>query len=564
MLTTGVKDMHRPVLTILALLAMFLVPTDAWEASVSQNLSVTITSPTLAFYVAPNGSDGNPGNLASPFATVQACQNAMRNSTTKTCYIRAGTYTGNGNGYRTQTNGSITSAIYLTSADNGETWAEYPGDFPSNGVSSVIIDGGTTVSSPGVIGSQSCSGGVTGGFWIDGASNITVDRLQIRNFLWYGVAVHGGVAFEDIFPNAVGASNSNTVSNNTIHGMCGNLQSAGNGGAVIFHGNAQSNTATHNVVYSQAGMGIRGGSNSDFQSGALTDNISNTDIDHNVVYNTCTISADCGAVYLQDGNATGTSYSGGSPSTGITVNYNFVINFGPKGQAQVTNAFYDDDGASNNTKVGNIALSKGNICFFEHATRNVNIYGNICDDANVAGSPSTSETRGSYYAPSNGLAPSPQWSATWQQNIVLANSASCGSGLCASQVNWNGTWGPNPPMATQTNSPNFPGSGSHNNDYYNYGSGGQFLQSEATAQGDNNAQATAPAFSCTVSGTNTWGYVLANGSPVFSSPMNFPAQPSGWATTGFWGPPGYVLPHAPVEGTAFDTPSYIGSGVNGC
>ncbi len=81
--------------------------------------SLLLPTPALAqFYVATSGgggSDSNPGTLASPFLTLGKCQTAMRAGPYKTCYIRAGTYT-------------MAAELTLTSSDNGETWAGYPGD----------------------------------------------------------------------------------------------------------------------------------------------------------------------------------------------------------------------------------------------------------------------------------------------------------------------------------------------------------------------------------------------------------------------------------------------------
>jgi len=75
-----------------------------------------------AFYVDPNGSDNNPGTLAAPFLTLEKAQKAMRSSyTIKTTYFRTGTYL-------------RANELTLTSADNKETWATYPGDVNNSAV----------------------------------------------------------------------------------------------------------------------------------------------------------------------------------------------------------------------------------------------------------------------------------------------------------------------------------------------------------------------------------------------------------------------------------------------
>src|SRR5437667_8138259 len=62
-------------------------------------LQIGVALPVLAqpYYVAPNGSDGNPGSLEKPFATLQRAQQAVRQQPapllTKTGgWLRGGTY----------------------------------------------------------------------------------------------------------------------------------------------------------------------------------------------------------------------------------------------------------------------------------------------------------------------------------------------------------------------------------------------------------------------------------------------------------------------------------------
>jgi hypothetical protein len=108
--------------------------------------AASVTVP--AFYVAPNGNDNNTGTMAAPFRTLEKAQVAMRRSyTIKTTYLRAGTY-------------PRANELTLTSRDNKETWATYPGDANN---SAVLMYNGT-------------------GFLlihITGGSNITVSNLTL-------------------------------------------------------------------------------------------------------------------------------------------------------------------------------------------------------------------------------------------------------------------------------------------------------------------------------------------------------------------------------------------------
>lgn len=84
-----------------------------------------------SFYVATTGSDSNAGTLAAPFKTLTKCQAAMEGQPTggtKTCTVRAGTY-------------SLGATLAFGASDNGETWQYYAPD----GVNSADVDGGGTV-----------------------------------------------------------------------------------------------------------------------------------------------------------------------------------------------------------------------------------------------------------------------------------------------------------------------------------------------------------------------------------------------------------------------------------
>ena len=102
-------------LLVCVLFAGLLASTAALAASTSRNLTIQVEGTSLppGFYVATNGSDSNPGTLASPFATLTECQTAMQGSSTTTCYIRTGIC-------------SVTSGLTFSSRDNGETWMGYP------------------------------------------------------------------------------------------------------------------------------------------------------------------------------------------------------------------------------------------------------------------------------------------------------------------------------------------------------------------------------------------------------------------------------------------------------
>ena len=95
-----------------------------------------------AFYVATNGSDGNPGTFAAPFATLGKAQTAMRaSSSIKTTYVRAGTYKPAAVAGNCDFGATQGSSVALSAADTGETWSYYPPD----GIGTAILDGQSTL-----------------------------------------------------------------------------------------------------------------------------------------------------------------------------------------------------------------------------------------------------------------------------------------------------------------------------------------------------------------------------------------------------------------------------------
>ncbi len=156
-----------------------------------------------AFYVAPNGSDSNPGTLAAPFATLGKCQAAMQaNGTIKACYLRAGTYT------------LPPSGLVLTGpADNGETWSYYPPD----GVNTPILSGASLSPNTFSINTSAINVTFTGLAFM--GNNYIVVFSQGDNTNWINNLIDGGGTNPwyglDIYGNNL------LVAGNTIQGLSG-------------------------------------------------------------------------------------------------------------------------------------------------------------------------------------------------------------------------------------------------------------------------------------------------------------------------------------------------------
>jgi hypothetical protein len=289
-------------------------PNQLWKLGLSPitNGTPTPTPGSLSeIYVSPSGSDLNHGTLSSPLATLQAAQKAARLITIspKHIYLRGGTY-------------HLSSMLTLTSEDNGEIWSTYAQD----GVDSAIIDGAGTTS---------------GAFLVLGGSNITFDSLTLRNFLYWGIGVHGGNGFSDmpLLNVTTGVASGNTVSNCDISNINLNQSDLNwNSGAVVFQGSIPNSSVIHNYFHNSGSMGMR------ISAERAGDDISGALIQNNVVTNSVQLFSDGGAIYLQDTNHT---------SVNIKVNGNLVRDFQGVGTSHAV-GIYLDDGLSNASVTGNI------------------------------------------------------------------------------------------------------------------------------------------------------------------------------------------------------------------
>jgi hypothetical protein len=311
---------------------------------------------------------------------------------------------------------------------------------------------------------------------INGATGVTVNGLDISNFTSVGIKVTNG------------SSNANII-NNTIHDM------PQYGITLDDQGAAVNNTLiSNNYLYNIGNNGIsiysiyNNGTNDNTISNNIIVNAASTIVGGGNPY------ADAGSIYAQDLNS--------GASTGNTITNNYL------GQSSGL-AIYLDDGASNYTVTGNVLApgQTGYALVQIHGGDNNVFSGNI-------GDVSTGLIGGFVFYQQSGN-PNGARGMTgnvWEDNILVGSIDSGGG---------NGyTGGLNPPAALTI----------QNNDYWNYGSGGNLVSTGSDGAGsdanptDEDPQITGSA------------YNISPGSPVFSSPVNFPG------ITGAWGPPDLVPP----------------------
>jgi hypothetical protein len=252
-----------------------------WDTTVNSNATV----------IAPNGNDSNPCTAAAPCQSLGRAQQAVRSSSTKIVYLRAGTY-------------SIGSTVSLDDNDNGEIWQSYPTD----GANSAVLDGDNSVNL----------------FNLGTSSNVTINGIKMQHVYSYAVA------------NSSGGSNV-TLENCDI-GF--NQHTSDNGGFNPIIGLGGANTKIlHNYVHDtpSQGIGIYA-----YDSGSTIDG---SVIEGNVVLRTVQQMNDGGAIYSDMRN---TNVNGGH----FTIENNFIRDYG-NSSTQAEGIYLDDD-TSNATVSGNV------------------------------------------------------------------------------------------------------------------------------------------------------------------------------------------------------------------
>lgn len=456
-------------------------------------------NPAPGYYVATTGSDSNPGTEAAPFATLKKCQSAMRSTTIKTCYVMPGTYhpASAGPGCSDQAN-----ALVLLGADAGETWSYDPASKPDT----AIIDGGA--SAPG--------NGLDTGICVE-TSNVTINGLQLQHF-------------QRTFVHVLGGSNT-TVTNNIVHDSYVQPFVA----AIKLDTMSQGSHVTHNVVYNVASNGISCHScNGGY--GGCAQGISNDVVAYNVVYNYCYDDYDCGAIEFQDYD---------SPrSTNILAAYNYVRDgdlVGPGGPVNDGGgigggrALYMDDGTSNVTYKGNIVTGKNQLCVQIHGGSNDIFKNNICDLQPPAVNENVGNTGMSILYFQNSSQGNGMTGDRADNNIIIGSDAHGGRGY-----DGDGTAPTSPEVS--------------NSAYHNYAAGPSGscdsggINCCGSSASDSSPHDVANLFNtCPTDGADAWSFELKSSSPALSAPVSFP-QPANdrgvaWGRPGFWGPPGYLIPH---------------------
>jgi hypothetical protein len=378
-----------------------------------------------------------------------------------------------------------TAPLRFTSSDDGETW-QYD---PASGVDTAVLDGGNTVDL----------------ISINGASNLTINGLSLQH------SFDNAIATEDDW--RAPRINNLTIENCDI-GFNQHTGAQGSFNPLVFIANATNTRILNNYVHDAASQGIG------LYAFYARHSIDGSVIGGNVVLRTVERMSDGGSIYI---NMRGTGESGGH----VTVTNNFVRDYGALG---ITGAagIYLDDNASYVTVSGNVvgpptsgSVGTGNlgaVAFEIHNGNHNAVSGNILDLGDSGRS----------------------WAAIWYQDS--ATVAGMSGNTFTGNVVISGFFGnQNTNFTGRTGYTYFENAAAafkiENNLYYNYAGG--HVRTDGPITSDSN-----PIFADPQIGG--WTYHVADDSPAFRWPVNFPR------IVGGWGPPGFVIPQ---DGTA---PSPLG------
>ena len=535
----------------------------------------TITS--AAYYVATTGSDSNAGTLASPFLTLGKCQSAMQGGSVKTCYIRAGTYAPAQVAIGGQTLGpQIYGLLYLTAADNGETWSYYPPD----GYDSATINGQATT---GCV----SNGQTAYGFVLEGASNITINGLAWENFAAAAVMLHGGTSYYyNFFPvQGAGTSNADLIENNIITNVFNSNPSPT--GCVGVSGTATLTTTLLTVTGGTSGvwtvgqylwdsthtayippgchiasLGTGSGGNGNYNltgCGAVTPETGNTikggDVVNSGEVTGATIAAGLVTnLSILHNVATAISgmafrndcYSQADNLSGLVMSNNAVYNAGMNNSNSGAFYVYWGGGGTLGTQctpsvgpviTNNYVRDFGTVAtvsmpyYLDDTTSGATVTGNIATGTHYIGyeihggkNDTISGNIEDHDNQSGGTAfgydGAPECTSagcmtgnTVQSNIVIQGSSSTLAVFCTGCADLTPT-----DALTASKQLEYPYST------------GAITDSLSSAGSTANPQLTC------------WAYLLNVASPAYGGSVSFPTQPGAWGTPGFWGPPGWTIP----------------------
>ena len=219
-------------------------------------VTAVTTGSGKSFYVAPTGSDSNPGTSASPWLTIQHAASTVPAGST--VYVAAGTYnesinvtvSGTSSAPITFTgeSGAIVSGTGLTPSTSQTQGLWNIGSATPAGVDvNYVTIQGFTIENYTTSNANACPAGI----WVSGASNgiqilnntiTNITTTSEKNGNAFGIAAYGTEA---------AAINGLVISGNTVYGL-----KTGNSETVNVDGNVTNFTISNNIIHDNDNIGI--------------------------------------------------------------------------------------------------------------------------------------------------------------------------------------------------------------------------------------------------------------------------------------------------------------------
>jgi len=349
--------------------------------------SAPVAPVTNAYFVSTTGSDTAAGTYSAPFATLAHCLSQMEASAVnKTCYFLTGTY-------------SLTAGANLTTSDNNETLAAYPGATPIFSASSggaltniltltgtqfftiqgITFTGVTTVASNGAVNLTNA-----GNVRII-ANTFTNDDTGIRlngssKVLVSGNTFGGTLTTSGVYLNSTGSSPPYTyntgivIDSNKCSGVVGGLYGYYTTTGCVFATGSVGLRVTHNYFHDVGGSAI-----SLADANSLGNN-NEVNLEFEVAYNKIvnannnSSAADTGAMYV-DGRS-------GLPIYG-SIHDNYINDAIPSSTSNVIMGIYLDDFTSY-VDVYNNVTNGGNFACELHGGEYNYLHNNVFDIGNTS------------------------------------------------------------------------------------------------------------------------------------------------------------------------------------
>lgn len=144
-------------------------------------LAAGMAAQATKYYVAPTGSDGNPGTISLPKATLNGAWSLITSGTADTIYLRGGTYSWSTKQSLTNKNGTVSRRILIAAYPGEHPIIRKPAGFPDN--TNPFEFWGNYVHFRGIeiVGYKQASSTLITGMYVWGANHCIFENITIHH-----------------------------------------------------------------------------------------------------------------------------------------------------------------------------------------------------------------------------------------------------------------------------------------------------------------------------------------------------------------------------------------------